>query len=171
MHQAQRDFCTRVKENLPEYFSGVSVIDFGSLNINGDNRYLFNDYIYTGVDIGEGTNVDVVCRASQYKPKEKVDVVISTEMLEHDEQWKESLLNMVQVLKSGGLLILTCATTGRPEHGTSRKSPGDAPFTNNYYGNRTEEDLREVWDMDVFESYSFEWNKGTHDLYFWGIVK
>ena len=171
MHQEQKDFCLRVKKEFPEYFTGVSVIDFGSLDINGNNRYLFNDYTYTGVDIGEGRNVDVVSKAGDYKPKEKVDVVISTEMLEHDEQWISSLVNMLQVVRPGGLIILTCATTGRPEHGTSRTSPGDAPFTNNYYCNRTEEDLHRVWDMDVFENYLIEVNEGSHDLYFWGIVK
>jgi hypothetical protein len=34
------------------------------------------------------------------------------------------------VLRPGGVLILTCATTGRHEHGTTRTSPAMSPSTN-----------------------------------------
>jgi hypothetical protein len=50
-HQEQKDFCLSVKEFMPDFFKGVSVLDIGSLDINGNNRYLFENYDYTGIDI------------------------------------------------------------------------------------------------------------------------
>ena len=41
-----------------------------------------------------------------------------------------SLANIERVLHPGGVLILTCATTGRHEHGTTRTSPAMSPSTN-----------------------------------------
>ena len=48
-HHAQRLFFTRVKHRFPERFDGCSVLDIGSLDINGNNRYLFNGGTYIGM--------------------------------------------------------------------------------------------------------------------------
>lgn len=171
MHPEQRAFCEGVKRKLPGYFKGVKVIDFGSLDINGNNRYLFEDSEYTGIDIGPGANVDVVCRAKDYVPFELVDTVISTEMLEHDEEWKESLRHMVRVVRPGGLIMFTCATTGRVEHGTARTTPGDAPYVGDYYRNLTQEDVASVWDFPkIFSLWNIETGPPA-DLRFWGLVR
>ena len=48
--------------------------------------------------------------------------VISTEMLEHDPHWRESVQRMIELVKGrtsfglGGTLIITCAAPGRGEH-------------------------------------------------------
>ena len=172
MHRQQQDFCESVKAREPEFFSGVNVVDFGSLDINGNNRYLFTDSTYTGVDIGPGRNVDVVSRAHEYKPEAEVDVVISTEMLEHDEHWAESLWNAWEILKPGGLLLFTCAHDPRPEHGTRRTTPEDAPFVGDYYMNLSFEDVKEVFDLAVdFARGGAEVNPTVGDLYFWGVKR
>ena len=57
-HQEQINFCKSVKEFMPDFFKGVSVLDIGSLDINGNNRYLFDNYDYTGIDIGEGILIE-----------------------------------------------------------------------------------------------------------------
>ena len=77
-HQEQVDFCLSVKDRYSDFFKNANVIDIGSLDINGNNRYLFEDCNYTGVDIGAGKNVDVVSKGHEYFPNEKVDFVIST---------------------------------------------------------------------------------------------
>lgn len=61
-HVEQQNYLTSIKNRFPAFFMGVNVLDIGSLDINGNNRYLFTDYTYTGIDIGEGANVDIVCR-------------------------------------------------------------------------------------------------------------
>jgi hypothetical protein len=75
------------------------------------------------------------------------------------------------------LFLFSCATTGRPEHGTRRTSPQDSPFTsqieNDYYMNLTEADVRTAIDVDkYFSEYEF-FARDVHpnDLYFWGVKK
>lgn len=170
MHPAQKEFCEEVKAKYPKRFTGVKVVDFGSMDINGNNRYLFSDSDYTGVDIGEGPNVDIVCPAHEFKG-EGYNVVISTEMLEHDKHYAKSLENMVRILKPGGLLIVSCATEPRREHGTTRTSPKSSPYTNDYYKNIMPTDIFYAIDMRAFYRYNIHVNYMIGDLYFYAIKR
>ena len=171
-HQQQKDFCLAVKERFPSAFKGKRVLDVGSLDINGNNRYLFDDCDVLGIDIGPGNNVDLVCRAHMYPGEEQFDTIISTECFEHDEFWKESLRNIEKLLAPRGMSLFTCATTGRPEHGTARTSPNDAPHVGDYYRNLTADDIMSVLDVDdIFAAWGFDKNDQTRDLYFWGIKR
>jgi SAM-dependent methyltransferase len=173
-HREQREWCELVKYAHDEYFVGTNVLDIGSLDINGNNRYLFEQCNYTGIDIGEGKNVDVVCSGHLFKSDDLFDVVISTECFEHDEHWEQTLKNVINnLLKDGGLFLFSCAAPGRPEHGTKRTSPKDSPFTNDYYRNLSEADIRSVLDCDaIFSNYKFKTRIDfPQDLYFYGIKK
>jgi SAM-dependent methyltransferase len=173
-HKEQADFCNFVREKFPEKFNDVSVLDIGSLDINGSNRYLFSgDYSYIGVDLGPGKNVDVICRGHEFRRENKFDVVISSECFEHDEFYTLTIKNMYDHLKPGGVFLFTCATTGRPEHGTTRTSPSDAPFVGDYYKNITENDVRDVMDIEnIFSEFKFISREiFPQDLYFYGIKK
>jgi SAM-dependent methyltransferase len=173
-HQEQIDFCLNVKSLFPKMFIGKKVLDVGSLDINGNNRIYFADCDYTGIDLAEGKNVDVVCSGHQYRKGEKeiFDVIISTECLEHDVHYVETLQNMFKLLKKGGLMIITCATTGRPEHGTKMTSPADSPFTTDYYHNVSEDDFRSALNDDGFALYNLSTrNTFPQDLYFCGVKK
>jgi SAM-dependent methyltransferase len=173
-HREQREWCELVKYAHDEFFVGTSVLDIGSLDINGNNRYLFEQCNYTGIDIGEGKNVDVVCSGHLFKSNDLFDVVISTECFEHDEHWEQTLKNVINnLLKDGGLFLFSCAAPGRPEHGTKRTSPKDSPFTNDYYRNLSESDIRSVLDCDaIFSNYKFKTRIDfPQDLYFYGIKK
>jgi hypothetical protein len=176
-HKEQQDFISSVRDRFPEKFKGVKVLDIGSLDINGNNRFAFEDYEYIGIDIGEGNNVDIICRGHEFKDENGFDVVISTECFEHDEFWNLTIQNATNLTKSNGVFLFSCATTGRPEHGTRRTSPQDSPFTsqieNDYYMNLTEADVRTAIDVDkYFSEYEF-FARDVHpnDLYFWGIKK
>lgn len=46
-HKAQITYCNQIKQLYPEYFIGKNVLDVGSMDINGNNRYLFTDCNYT----------------------------------------------------------------------------------------------------------------------------
>lgn len=174
-HQQQQDFCRYVKELHPIYFNNCSVLDIGSQDINGNNRFLFHFDCaeYLGIDLNEGANVDLVASGHNFIGEHRFDVVISTECLEHDKYWALTLQNIANnLLKSGGLFIMTCATTGRTEHGTTRTSPKDSPFTTDYYLNLTEEDFRQAIDIEkTFSTFEFKTNENPNDLYFWGIKK
>ena len=168
MHPEQKEFTARVKRQYPQHFKNINVVDFGSLNINGSNKVLFEDCNYVGVDIGAGVGVDVICKAHMYIANGLQDTIISTEMLEHDVHWKESVQNMIDSLRVGGLLVITCATTGRKEHGTRRTTPRDSPFTLDYYHNIERKEFKDVVEK-YFESYALETYPERGDLNFYGI--
>ena len=172
-HREQIEYMLIVKQKFPEKFKNCRVLDIGSLDLNGNNRYLFENYKYIGVDVGYGENVDVVCRGHEFIDNQKFDIVISTECLEHDEFWEKTLQNMVRLTKPNGLMLLSCATTGRPEHGTTATSPADSPFTNEYYRNLTVNDVDfAIKTQNNFKQYEFKTiTSPSCDLYFWGIKK
>jgi len=176
-HQAQQIFCQRVKARFPERFCRKWVLDIGSLNINGDNRYLFEECVYLGIDVGRGPNVDIVSPLHQWDaPDESFDTIISTECFEHDRHYADTLRAAARLLKHGGLFLFTCASGDRKEHGTQRSDTYSSPLTcaiegwENYYKNLFAKDVCEVLDMqEVFVSHEFE---ETHeDLYFWGVKR
>ena len=175
-HPEQQHFMLSVKAKFPDRFNNCRVLDIGSLDINGNNRYLFTNYFYIGVDIGPGKNVDIVCRGHEYKDDDPFDIVISSECFEHDEFWHLTIQNCIDRLKPGGLFLFSCATTGRPEHGTRRTTPQDSPFTskieNDYYMNLTEKDVTDKIDMSQFLEYQFQARETwPQDLYVYGIKK
>tara|TARA_B100000965_G_C19550052_1_gene739587 strand:- start:101 stop:724 length:624 start_codon:yes stop_codon:yes gene_type:complete len=162
-HDYQLEFVEYVKDNNEDFFSNKRVLEVGSLNINGTVRDLFNDCNYIGIDVGEGNGVDVVCSGHEYDTSDDFDVTLSTECFEHNPYWAETFANMVRLTKSGGLVFFTCATTGRPEHGTTRTTPQDSPLTIknmkwDYYLNLEEKDFRDVFEEsfdEVFETHEF----------------
>lgn len=167
-HQAQMDFVAGLKQRFPEYFRKGRVLEVGSLDINGSVRKFFEDCDYTGVDLGEGKGVDLVARGEELDYFDgNFTVCLSCECFEHNPEWAATLRNMIRM--SSNLVFFSCATTGRPEHGTRRTSPQDAPFCGDYYMNLTEEDVRRECDLSAFKQYDFSVNEHAHDLYFWGI--
>jgi 2-polyprenyl-3-methyl-5-hydroxy-6-metoxy-1,4-benzoquinol methylase len=84
-HKQQIEFCKKIKYQFPEHFKNIWVLDAGSYDINGNNRYAFENCIYLGVDIEHGKNVDIVSKVHELNFKDGMfDTIITTEMLEHD---------------------------------------------------------------------------------------
>jgi SAM-dependent methyltransferase len=195
-HKEQKNYLDKIKIKFPEAFKECRVLDIGSFDVNGNEKPWFDNCDFIGLDIGPGEGVDVVCPANEYDaPNDHFDTIISCECWEHNPYYKESILNAVRMLKPGGFFIFTCATTGRPVHGTYSQDIIDRnnnitqqgnKITNwktmpnvsrngwdsEYYKNLTEEDIRECIDIDgTFSKYEFEVEKNHCDLYFWGIKK
>lgn len=172
-HEAQKKFVEYVKEQVPCFFYKVRVLDIGSRDVNGNNKIHFPCSDYTGVDVSPGKNVDIVCFGHEFNSEEKFDVTISTECFEHDKYWYKTLENMYNLTKPGGLLMFSCATTGRPEHGTKRTCKDEdwcQDEWEDYYLNLTESDIRCVFNVDKqFSVSQFITNKVDCDLYFFGI--
>ena len=175
-HIEQKNFFQKIKNRLPDHFYQKRVLEIGSLDINGTIREFFDQCQYIGIDVGPGPGVDVVCEGQNYNaPENSFDVVCSAECFEHNPYWLETFQNMIRLCKDDGLVLFTCATEGRPEHGTTRTSPQDSPLTIgigwDYYRNLNKEDFIENLNFtSLFSSYGFEVNDQSHDLYFWGIV-
>ena len=187
-HLAQQRFCKQVKKLFPAHFKRVNVIDVGSLDINGNNRYLFKRSHYIGIDLQAGKNVDVVGRAHEVMPNlttapgghvewdgtdkriaHKFDTIISTEALEHDQYIFSTLRSVYNKLKPGGLLLITCAGDGRAEHGTTNNHPESSPFTNDYYANVSNKMFSAILPADQFSIYHLQQVNG--DLQFYGIKR
>ena len=158
-HYAQQQYCISIKERFPDKFHSASVLDVGSMDINGNNRYLFDNCEYTGIDIGEGKNVDQVISGNLFKSETEFDVIISTECFEHDKFWVATIFNTWMHLKRGGLYLFTCALDGRPEHGTTRTDSWSSPFTNDYYMNLNPDIVKTNLPLDkMFSQYEFNVN-------------
>lgn len=171
MHTEQIEFCKQILIKYPYHFQNVKVLDVGSQDINGNNRYLFTNCNYLGLDIGPGKNVDIVSPIHIYyeylqepnslKKYSEFNTIISTEMLEHDKHWLKSIKAMYNLLAQGGLLLITAAGKNRAEHGTTRTTPEASPHTTDYYKNITipmlQQALKPHWQQVVLCT---EFNQG-----------
>ncbi len=169
MHNSVHHFVENVKEKFPEYFEGKSVLEVGSMDVNGSVRMHFIPSFYVGIDLGEGDGVDVVCSIIEYNAPNTFDVIISCEMLEHCEEWEKALEQMYKNLKEGGILILTCASTNRQPHGTHEHHPGDSKFTLDWYRNISMADFISILPPELFSNYSIGEFDGAIDLRMYGI--
>lgn len=88
-----------------------SVLEVGALDINGSVRPLFDGVAeYVGTDMREGPGVDVVVDGAELAKRfrnRKFDVIVSTELLEHDARFWATLDNIRRLLKPGGHLLLS----------------------------------------------------------------
>ena len=176
-HFEQQQFVQSVKNEFPSFFHGGRIIEMGSLDINGSVRRFFEEpKEYVGVDVGPGRGVDVVCEGQDYDGATgSFDVAISAECFEHNPHWEATFANMHRLVRDEGLLVMTCATVGRPEHGTTRSDRGSSPLTVgkgwDYYKNLIEEDFYNAFPIAcMFSEHCFKVNTSSHDLYFWGLV-
>lgn len=173
-HQIQKLYIGQVRNKFPHFFHQKRVLEIGSLNINGTVRDFFTEnQEYIGCDLGPGDGVDIISLGHELPyENNSFDVAISCECFEHDIHWVKTFQKMIDLVVPDGLILMTCATTGRAEHGTKENHPTDAPFTLDYYKNLTEEDFRNHFDFDaVFKEYQFSAVDVSHDLQFWGIKK
>ena len=175
-HIQQFRFLHFIKETLPSYFKEKKVLEVGSLDINGSVRGLFVDCDYTGIDVASGKGVDWVVNGEDFAaPANSMDVVISCECFEHNPEYDKTWLNMIRVMKRDGLLIFTCATYGRAQHGTSTESPESSPLTvgkgQDYYRNLVEDDFGFLMLTHFFADHFFVTDHSNADLYFVGLGK
>lgn len=113
MHQAVQDFIASLKRDKPEWFRDRRVLEVGSYDINGSPRGHFENCAYLGIDRRCGPGVNLVAEISDLWSWQ-FDVVISTEALEHDPHWRDTLQTMRE--RCTGLLIVTAAIDPRTPH-------------------------------------------------------
>lgn len=125
MHPTVLEFTEQVVRqynlNAPE----TRVLIVGSLDVNGSVRPYFDRTKIVGIDLFEGEGVDHVVDAHHLLEPESLekifdrnyvvefDVVVCTEMLEHDDEFWTTLYNISVLLRRGGYFILT-ARGARP---------------------------------------------------------
>jgi len=174
-HPEQLAFFQAVVDCNPSLIPAAEIIEIGSYDVNGSVRDIFRGAkSFVGVDLTEGPGVDIVGFGHEIEhPDGSYDISVSGECFEHDPHWKATFDNMVRMTRPGGLVVFTCASHGRPEHGTSRSDVTDSPGTQSegldYYLNLTEEDFRPLPLDEWFSRYKFWYQPSTFDLYFTGV--
>jgi len=176
-HAQQLSFVQLLSRELPQYFYQAKVLEVGSLDITGSVRQFYQSCDYTGIDVAPGKGVDIVCQGQDFHESDGAfDQVISCEAMEHNPSWRETFANMIRLTRAGGLVVMTCATHGRPEHGTTKTEPEASPLTVekgwDYYKNLGPSDFSDAFDLrDSFSAFRFWSNWSPKDLYFVGIRK
>jgi SAM-dependent methyltransferase len=174
-HASQLEYVSLLSDIFKEHFENSRVLEIGSLDIHGSVRSFFRRCDYIGLDVADGKGVDVVCEGQKYDaPDDSFDVVISCEAMEHNPHWIGTFKNMIRLCRPGGLILMTCASTGRPEHGTARTDPVSSPLTTqlgwNYYKNLTDKDFQASIDLaPLVAAHRFWTNWNHYDLLFVGI--
>jgi len=174
-HPEQLAFFEAVARRNAATLDGARIIEIGSYDVNGSVRKILGSAgTYVGVDLTPGPGVDIVEYGHRLDhPDGSYDVSVSGECFEHDPHWRETFANMVRLTRPGGLVAVTCASHGRPEHGTWRTDVTDSPGTQaegmNYYRNLVAADFDDLPLSEWFSQWRFWYIPTTFDLYFAGI--
>ena len=105
-----------------EEVAGKRVVEIGSQDVNGTPRPIvlpLKPAAYIGVDCAPVAGVDVVADAKTLTAQfgeSSFEIVISTEMLEHVEDWRPIVEQLKALVKPEGLLLITTRSPGFPYH-------------------------------------------------------
>lgn len=107
MHDASMREMKRFVNLYLDERDSLSILDVGSYSVNGAYTPLFNypNWAYSGLDIEEGPNVDIVA-TDPYNwliEDNSYDVVVSGQCLEHVEYPWLTMVEIARVLRPGGL--------------------------------------------------------------------
>jgi SAM-dependent methyltransferase len=136
MHPTVLEFTERAVKSYGLNTPDTNVLIVGSLDVNGSVRPYFDRANVIGIDLFEGEGVDHIIDAHDLlgpysleqiygygNPVRPFDVVVCTEMLEHDDEFWTTLSNIGVLLRPGGYFILTARGARRgvegKEHGES----------------------------------------------------
>ena len=136
MHDTTIDYVFDCLADLP---LRESVVEIGARGSNLVFRKYCRNAKYIAVDTQMDEGVDVVCNGHDYKPEELVDTVICCSVLEHEPYPAKLILSMTDMLKSGGVLILTAQSDPWPTH--SGYGDGSIFFEWEHYKNISLSDL------------------------------
>lgn len=143
------------------------VLEIGSFDVNGSVRSMFLDKKFTsyvGIDLKAGKGVDKVGLISDLYTTQLAgdqtpfDLIVSTEAIEHDPHFWDTLHYAICLLRNGGAIIITTRNIGYGLH--------DAPHD---YWRFTSSGLNAVLQyvgfVDITTEDDFE-DKGTFGLAF-----
>lgn len=114
MHDSARE-AARVFFREYRVRADARVLELGSMSVDGGLRELFPDHArWVGVDIQNGPGVDVVLQDPYTLPFDdgSFDVAVASSVLEHNEMFWLSFLEMVRVVRPGGLIYICSPSNG-----------------------------------------------------------
>lgn len=161
------DFADGDSGGIPEGWTGWYGLDIGGRDVNGTARAHFPHTHWRGLDIRPGPGVDIVEDATTWRGVKPgfEDFVLSTECLEHVENWRGIVECAASVLSPGGpmLAFFTAASTGRAPHGASGEH---VPPPGEWYGNVRPDELSDAL-YENFIGVHVEYNPNPGDVYAW----
>jgi hypothetical protein len=168
MHPSAYSFIASLVEKITPY--GVvrsrTGIDIGGRDVNGNAREMFHHTVWDVLDRKDGEDVTIQADAAAWIPRQVYDIVVCTEVLEHSPLWEDIVRTCVKCLDRNGHFVLTCAATGRGQHGEDGNTlpPGE------YYGNI--DPYRLLLVLTEFRGLiwrSFTYDPSCGDVYFYGV--
>ena len=116
MHNSARETLDLfVNLYIKEINYDATVVEIGSLDVNGSIKdHLPKNIKYTGLDIIDGPNVDVVLSDPYEYPLESssVDFIISSSCFEHTEFFWKAILESFRILKPQGVIYINAPSNG-----------------------------------------------------------
>lgn len=166
MHENVSDIVRRAARHLPTPCEHG--LELGAFDLNGHARSILPGSVrWTRIDARPGPGVDVVALAHEAPEREGGwDLVLSTEMLEHDPYWRESLARMSSVLRPGGLLVLTWASPNRPPH-----EPDASPIPGHYHAPSFDEVCCLLWTCCDWSLVDGGLSRQDLDCGLWGVKR
>jgi SAM-dependent methyltransferase len=127
-----------------------TILDVGSYDVNGTLKPIFQQGIYTGLDMEKGPNVDIVAPSSNVPfDNNYFDIVISSSCFEHDDFFWLTFLEMCRVVKSDGLIYVNAPSAG-PYHGY----PGDNwRFYKDSWNSLNKWGIKNNYEIELIETY------------------
>lgn len=124
MHESSYNEMKRFADKYLDRNKPLSIIEIGSLDVNGSYKPIFDvpGWNYTGLDLMEGKNVDIVADDPYRYPiaDQSYDVVISGSTLEHVQDMHAFIREAKRIMKKDGIMCIIAPWT-YPEH----KYPAD----------------------------------------------
>lgn len=160
----------------------LHIVEVGSYNVNGGLREIFNTPYthFTGLDFVPGPGVDYILSDPYKLPyrDNEVDVIVCSSVMEHCDMFWLLFLDMVRVLKPGGLIYINSPSNGNfhrypvdcwrfyPDSGKAlekwaRYNSYDVVLLESFIGNQ---------DKDIWNDFAAVFCKGEQFAYNYGRI-
>jgi SAM-dependent methyltransferase len=112
------DTAYEIARKVFEFYArpGQMIVELGSQNVNGTVRdFCPAGATFLGFDVGAGCGVDIVVRPGEPLPvrSDFADLIVASSVFEHDECFWETFLELVRLLKPGGVLYINAPSNGK----------------------------------------------------------
>ena len=127
MHPSIRRELKRFYRKHKDFIDNASIAELGALNMNGSPRDYLPQADYVGFDIVNGKGIDVKIEPGVIPPEHqgKYDLVVSSSSFHYCPQPELYKKQIVDLLKSHGLLwISMCSPQCKRHHSTSKNEYG-----------------------------------------------
>lgn len=124
MHDSAYEHMKKSVESHLDAMKHSRIVDIGSCMVGGQkksHRSIVENYnhTYTGVDVVEGENVDIVLKEPYRLPLQSniADAILCGQVFEHVPFFWVSFIEMARLLKVGGYLFMTVPSRGHVHNG------------------------------------------------------